>query len=480
MTRRARSNEDALRSDPTRGSAAGAGHRRAVVQQHQQPAPRRSSGSRATCATTTCSATRRPTPLRRQVPERSRSRSSVPASPSPRERVLRRARPRRHGGQRLGARRSRPRAEAGAERLSRPRRRAALPERGRPGLVPVVVEVKTAPLTFQPATDGKTYTSDFTVLVRFLDEQNQVARKVSQHYEITGDSRRSSARNRARSSSIASPSCRRRLLDGDGRPRRAVREVERSLRHRRSAEPGPRHAAHEQPGARQARREGPEKDRRPTIRCSSTASRSPNLGDPVSKAAKEATFYFAMYPAQGGRGPDVDDRAAAERQAGGAAADAGPARRRERPHPAAGRLPIDQLAPGTYELRAIAKQGDQQIAVNAAPDRRVTERTPNQCRGRAAIVAATLVARRSGRRPVRSPSCQAAQGRIRAYTSAATAILVDVVVRDRRGGPSPISPRTSRSPRTASLRRSTRSPACRAAAASASGWRGRPDRRPRR
>ena len=44
------------------------------------------------------------------------------------------------------------------------------PERGRPGLVPVVVELKTAPLTFSAAADGKSYTSDFTVLVRFVDQ----------------------------------------------------------------------------------------------------------------------------------------------------------------------------------------------------------------------------------------------------------------------------------------------------------------------
>ncbi len=60
------------------------------------------------------------------------------------------------------------------------------PEGDRPGLVPVVVEFKTAPLTFLPAADGKTYTSDFAVIVRFIDKDNQVARKVSQHYEVNG------------------------------------------------------------------------------------------------------------------------------------------------------------------------------------------------------------------------------------------------------------------------------------------------------
>ena len=31
---------------------------------------------------------------------------------------------------------------------------------------------------------------------------------------------------------------------------------------------------------------------------------SPNLGEPVSKAAKEIGFYFAAYPAQGGAAPE--------------------------------------------------------------------------------------------------------------------------------------------------------------------------------
>ena len=69
-----------------------------------------------------------------------------------------------------------------------PVRAAALlfPERNRPGLVPVVVDVSTASITFQPAADGKTYASDFAVLVRFLDQANQVVKKVSQHYEVNG------------------------------------------------------------------------------------------------------------------------------------------------------------------------------------------------------------------------------------------------------------------------------------------------------
>ena len=81
-----------------------------------------------------------------------------------------------------GARRAR--AETGAERVSRAR-----------GLVPVSRtrspraraggrRPQDGGTHVSPAADGKTYTSDFTILVRFLDERNQVVRKVSQHYEI--------------------------------------------------------------------------------------------------------------------------------------------------------------------------------------------------------------------------------------------------------------------------------------------------------
>ena len=60
------------------------------------------------------------------------------------------------------------------------------PERARPHLVPLVVDVSTAGLSFVPSDDGKTYLSDFTVLVRFKDGSGQVIDKMSQRYEVTG------------------------------------------------------------------------------------------------------------------------------------------------------------------------------------------------------------------------------------------------------------------------------------------------------
>src|SRR5262245_28412644 len=61
------------------------------------------------------------------------------------------------------------------------------PERDRPGLVPVVVQFRTTPMSFTPAADGKTYGSDFAVLVRFIDGQNQVVKKVSGYYDTQGN-----------------------------------------------------------------------------------------------------------------------------------------------------------------------------------------------------------------------------------------------------------------------------------------------------
>jgi VWFA-related protein len=69
-----------------------------------------------------------------------------------------------------------------------PVRIAALifPERQRPGLAPIVLEVGTEHLTFQQQPGTKLYTSDFTVLARFKDARGEVVRKVSQQYSVRG------------------------------------------------------------------------------------------------------------------------------------------------------------------------------------------------------------------------------------------------------------------------------------------------------
>ena len=180
------------------------------------------------------------------------------------------------------------------------------PERGRPGLVPVVVELKTAPLTFQPAADGKTYTSDVTVLVRFVDDQNRMVRKVSQHYEVTGaigeiDGARKGEIIFYRESELPAgvytmETVVHDALAGKSSVRFSTVEVgkypESSLRMSSlvQVKRGEKVPEKERPGGNPLLVNG--------------VLLYPNLGEPVSKAAKEAGFYFAVYPAQGGPAPE--------------------------------------------------------------------------------------------------------------------------------------------------------------------------------
>ena len=88
---------------------------------------------------------------------------------------------------------------------------------------------------------------------------------------------------------------------------------------------------------------------------------SPNLGEAVSKATKEVGFYFAAYPAQGKPAPEstiellFNGNPVAQIPMPLAPADS-TGRIQQ-----VGRLPISELAPGTYELRAIVSQGTDRV-----------------------------------------------------------------------------------------------------------------------
>jgi VWFA-related protein len=241
------------------------------------------------------------------------------------------------------------------------------PERDRPGLVPVIVDLKTAGLTFQPSADGKTYASDFAVLVRFLDADNQVVRKVSQHYEINGPA---GEIERARQGDV--------LFYREIELTPGVYSMETVVYDAPSGKSSVRLSTVEVPGQNAAAlrvsslvivRRGekvPEKDRRadnPLL--VKDVILYPNLGDAVSKTAKELAFYFAVYPGPGGPAPEatlqlmLNDTALAQVPMPLPAADA--AGRIQQ----TGRLPLDQVPPGTYDLRVIVKQGGTQIARSA-------------------------------------------------------------------------------------------------------------------
>jgi VWFA-related protein len=246
-----------------------------------------------------------------------------------------------------------------------PVRTAALlfPERQRPGLTPVLVDLKTAPLTFQPTADGKTYTSDFAVIVRFLDSDNRVARKVSQHYQVNGPM---AEIDRAKQGEV--------IFYREPELPSGVYSMETVVYDAPSGKASVRYSTVEVPKPDPAKvtmsslvlvKRGekiPEKDRRadnPLL--VSDLQLYPNLGEAIGKSAKEVGFYFVVYPAPQGGAPSAaiellqNGTAVAQIPMPLAAADA-----RGRIQ-AVGRLPIETLAPATYELRAIVKQGSDQI-----------------------------------------------------------------------------------------------------------------------
>jgi len=244
-------------------------------------------------------------------------------------------------------------------------RTAALlfPERERPGLVPVLVDFKTAPLSFTPASDGKNYASDFAVLVRFVDGQNRVVKKVSQHYEIRGPI---ADLERAKQGEVlfyrepelqpgvytmeaivydnptGKASVRLSTVDVAKADLSAVRASSLMLTGRA-----------ERIGGKDRRKDNPLLVGDMLI--------YPNLTGAVSKKSKEVGFFVTVYPAVGAPPQAVlqlldNGTPLAEQPLALAAADA------QGRIQQTGRLPIDQLTPGTYELRLVVQQGSARLA----------------------------------------------------------------------------------------------------------------------
>jgi VWFA-related protein len=237
------------------------------------------------------------------------------------------------------------------------------PERDRPGLVPVLVDLKTAPLTFQAAPDNKTYASDFAVIVRFLDPQNQVVRKVSQHYEVKGPI---ADIERAKQGEV--------IFYREPELPAGVYTMETVVYDALAGKSTVRIGTVEvpKPEAGKLRMSSlilvkrgekvPANDRRSANPLLvNDVILYPNLGEPVSKAAKEVSFYFAAYPVSGAPAPEasiellLDGKLIAQLPIPLAAVDASGRIQQ------AGRLPLVQLTPGTYDLRAVVKQGAEQV-----------------------------------------------------------------------------------------------------------------------
>jgi VWFA-related protein len=238
------------------------------------------------------------------------------------------------------------------------------PERGRPGLTPVVVDFLTESVTFVPAEDGNTYTSDFAVLVRFVGDRNQVVRRVSQHYEVNGPIDQLESARRGQVIFYQEPELPPGIytmetvvhdaLAGRSTVRFSTVEVpelpDGTLRMSSLVLVG---------GADQV----PEPERRAgnPMQLNDVVLR-PNLGEPIPRASREAVFYFAVYPASTSARPhamiEVRHNGRRVAQVPMLVGEADPSGRVQQ----LGRLPIADLAPGTYELQVSVRQGDEQVS----------------------------------------------------------------------------------------------------------------------
>lgn len=62
----------------------------------------------------------------------------------------------------------------------------SFPESNRTGLVPVLAEVPAAAFTFAVDKDKKIYNTDFSIVALIKDQSQQLVRKLSQHYQLSG------------------------------------------------------------------------------------------------------------------------------------------------------------------------------------------------------------------------------------------------------------------------------------------------------
>jgi VWFA-related protein len=245
-----------------------------------------------------------------------------------------------------------------------PFRAAALsfPSKDTPGAVPVLVHLKTAPMSFPLTEEQKNFESDFAIVVRFLDSQGKVARKVSQHYEMSGEVARLPI---ARNSEV--------LFYREPVLPPGVYTMQAIVYDNPSRKASVRYSTVEVPSVDPKTlrisslilvdrgEQVPAGERKDSPLFVKDVLIYPNLTGEVSKSAKELGFFFTVYPGTTTSVPQAvldviqNGKRLAELPLPLDPAD-GSGRIQQ-----VGRLPLDALAPGTYELRAIVKQGADQV-----------------------------------------------------------------------------------------------------------------------
>jgi hypothetical protein len=229
-------------------------------------------------------------------------------------------------------------------------------------MVPVVVDLKTAPMSFPTAEDQKSFKSDFAIVVRFLGAKNEVVKKVGQHYEMAGELEKLDI---AKNSEV--------LFYREPELQPGVYTMETIVYDNPTGKASVRFSTVEVPKV------DPAKLRMSSLVLVKKGEKVsegepkvgplyvkdvliyPNLGEDVSKTAKDLGFFFTVYPAAGAVAPQAlleliqNGKPLAQLplplDAAGAAGEI----------QQVGRLPLAEIPAGTYELRVVVKQGTEQV-----------------------------------------------------------------------------------------------------------------------
>ena len=243
------------------------------------------------------------------------------------------------------------------------------PEHDRPNLLSVLVQLPTSAVTFRPSKDGESYESDFTVLVRFKDAGEQVVDKLSQRYEVTGPLAQVEQAENGQVIFYRQPE----LPPG-------LYTMETVVFDALSGKASVRYATVEQPESTADRLQLSSLmlvSRGERVPAGDTAGGNPlyvddmliypNLGSPLRKGTDhELAFFFTAYPGRG-----VGEKLAGTVELLHDARVLARAPMELRDPDAAGRvqqitrLPIDELAPGRYQLRVLVQQGSTTVARSA-------------------------------------------------------------------------------------------------------------------
>ncbi len=234
------------------------------------------------------------------------------------------------------------------------------PDQQTGAIVPIIVKVNTSALQFFTDQARATYSGQVAVVVRVKDQAGNVVQKLSQQYVLSGDAKDVEAAKKGEILFYRQPV----LVPGFYQVESVVYDVigqRGSARVSTLTVPAPKADALEMSSlvivGKTEKVQGVEA-KGDTPLYYGDILLYPNLGDPVSRTAdKELAFYVSLYPALGHpvRQATLELLHNGQRVAN-APLEVGAVQDRRIQH--VGRLPLDGVSPGTYELKITVSDGE--------------------------------------------------------------------------------------------------------------------------